>query len=451
MNKINFIPLIISLLILPEIIYASNTTPSPINLQELIEKAEPYSTLIIPRGVYYGPLIITKPLKIIGEGWPTIDGRKKGDVIIVEANDVTITGLRIINSDEWYGSDAAGIKIKANNTLIFNNIIENVLFGIYLQNSWNSIIRNNIISSFKEKSLNDRGYGVYLWYSFNNTVESNRISYSKDGIYNEHAYNNTLKNNYITNSRYGIHLMYSDDYIIKDNIVTRNLVGMALMYSINLHVINNTVANNKGLVVSEGIFIREAGNVTLRKNIIYGHFLGLDITYSPYPPETTYLRVENNLIAFNYVGVRIDSESRGKFRGNDFVENMEQILLEGYYTPNIHWEGNFWSDYKGAGDSPHVVQSIAEDLIDQNPNLRLFMYSPAYLTLELMKKTLPINPRIKAIDIYPSTKPHNNLPENISKLTPEWLIAAIILTVLPIISIILILRGGNHDRSKGGI
>lgn len=405
----------------------------------------PYGgVLLLEGGFYCGPVVIRKPMTLKGVGYPVIDGNFVGDVIVVEADNVTITGLKVVNSNPDISAESAGIKIKGNNCKVTGNVITDALFPVYLLNSKNTFVANNVLESYAKKDINERGHGIYLWYTRYTTLTNNIISNAKDGIYNEHAYNTTITKNTITNSRYGIHLMYSHNYTIKDNIVTYNLVGLALMYSYNLHVINNVVKENKGEAVSEGIFLRESGNIIVERNLIYGHVNGFVIEYSPYPPHF-YQVIRNNTVAFNYIGVRIDSQSGGVMYANNFVENLQQVVVVGIHDPKVVWVENYWSDYRGLGDVPHRVENPLEDIIDGFPQLRIFMFSPAYYALETMKKAFPFNPRIRAVDERPLTRPSQSYTINYTR-DNWWMLTATLLTVTPIIIIYAAHRRGSHER-----
>ena len=419
------------------------------DLQSVIDSAMPGETIIIPKGIYYGPVVIDKPLRIIGEGFPIIDGRGLGDVLVINSSDVVVEGLKLVNTDDWYGSEAAAIKVsEAENIVIRGNIMENVLYGVLLLNTRNSLVENNFVTGMYEKPLNDRGHCIYLWYSFNITVRDNKLTKCKDGVYNDHAYNSIVANNTVTLSRYGVHLMYSDNFTIVGNVLRGNLVGMALMYSLNLKVQDNLVGENRGVAVSEGIFLRESGDVYLFNNTIYGHLIGLDVTYTPYPPVTAQLYVKDNLIAFNYIGVSIDSDSRGYFINNSLIENLQQVELIGPERPMVIWRGNYWSDYVAVGDGIHRVADPLEDLISRYDMLRAFIYSPAYLTLETMKKAFPIDVRVKAIDEAPASEPAHEL-ENTIRMEPLWFLTAATLTAIPLSVISLVSRGGSGVRRRG--
>ncbi|MEM1946952.1 MAG: nitrous oxide reductase family maturation protein NosD [Candidatus Caldarchaeum sp.] len=406
-------------------------------LQQMVDETPSGGVLIIEQGRYCGPIVIRKTMTLKGVGYPVIDGDYRSDVVVVEADNVTISGLKIINSNPDISMEAAGIKVKGDNSRITGNVVTNALFPVYLLKSRNTVVENNTLESFANKDINERGHGIYLWYTFNTSLINNRITNSKDGIYNEHAYNTTIKGNIITRSRYGMHLMYSYNYTIADNIVSHNLVGLALMFSYNLYVANNIVKENKGEAVSEGVFLRESGNVTVERNLIYGHVNGFVIEYSPYPPRMFQL-IRNNTVAFNYIGVWIDGQSGGVMYANNFVENLQQIVVVGERNPSVTWTfegvGNYWSDYRGLGDVPHKVENPLEDIMDGFPQLRIFIFSPAYYALETMKKAFPFNPRVRAVDEKPLAKPSHSYTVNYTR-DNWWALTAALLTIISVFTV----------------
>jgi nitrous oxidase accessory protein len=71
--------------------------------------------------------------------------------------------------------------------------------------------------------------------------------------------------------------------------------------------------------------------------------------------------------------------------------------------------GNYWSDYRGwdesgdgIGDLPYVSESLFESLVDRQPLLRLFLFSPAQQAVEMAAATFPVvRPRPKLRDEAP--------------------------------------------------
>ncbi|KAB2852276.1 MAG: nitrous oxide reductase family maturation protein NosD, partial [Ignavibacterium sp.] len=74
-----------------KIIVDKNTAVNSVS--KAIEIAKPYDEIIIKSGNYKeGNIIITKPLRFIGEDSPVIDGENQHEIFTVHADDVSISG-----------------------------------------------------------------------------------------------------------------------------------------------------------------------------------------------------------------------------------------------------------------------------------------------------------------------------------------------------------------------
>ena len=71
------------------------------SIADAISRAAPGDTVRIGPGTYREQLVIDKPLTLIGEGWPVIDGGRKGDVVVIAAEWVTLRGF-VIQGFEIY-------------------------------------------------------------------------------------------------------------------------------------------------------------------------------------------------------------------------------------------------------------------------------------------------------------------------------------------------------------
>ena len=428
------------LLILPLQATASNLNPE--DLQAIIDKAGPGDMVVLTPRVYHGPVIIDKPLALIGLPGVVVDGGGANNVILVKSDNVVIKGVKVVNSYSDVAFEPAGIKVSGSrNVTISGNIIDRVIHGIYVVNSTEVVVENNVITSFAERDVNDRGHGVYLWYTKNTYVINNSISHVKDGVYSDHSTNISVKNNVVTNSRYGTHLMYTTEHVILGNEYRNNLVGMALMYSCTIRVEGNVVRENRGTAVSEGVFLREVCDVDLVKNIIVGNAVGLNIVATPYP-QSGRLVIKNNIIAFNNIGLMADIWASGVIKENDLLENAQQFYPSPGTSVSLVWEGNFWSNRKYQTGQKYLLIDPVEDLVDRYPLLRAFTYGPSYTALTMMKAVIELNPRVKAIDDSPSQEPSARI-ETAAKNSGLWPLAGGLLTFLPMTVFILAWRNAR--------
>jgi len=427
------VPLTILLLM---VLLPPHTLAQVNDLQTLVDTAEPGSVIVLQPGVYSGPVKIWKPLTIIGLSGAVVDGGGVENVMVVESDNVVLKGMKVVNSYTDVAFEPAGIKVVGSrNVTIIGNIIDRVIHGVYVVNSTEVTVTGNIITSFAERDVNNRGHGVYLWYTQNSYVINNMLSHVKDGVYSDHSNNITVKNNVVTNSRYGTHLMYTANHVIVGNEYRNNLVGMALMYSCTIHVEGNIVRENRGTVVSEGIFLREVCNVDIVRNLIVGNAIGVNIVATPYPRDGR-LVVKNNVIAFNNVGFMADIWASGVVKENDLLENAQQFYPTSGTSVSLVWEGNFWSNRKYQTGDRYLLIDPVEDLVDRYPLLRAFIYGPSYTALTMMKAVIELNPRVKAIDESPSQTPHTAIEVSAKNLS-LWPLAGGLLTFLPLAFFIL--------------
>jgi nitrous oxidase accessory protein len=114
-------------------------------LQERINATAPNETIRVEAGVHAGPVIINKPLTLIGEPGAEIRGDGTGKVVTVAANDVTLRGLRITGSGLQLSDDDAAIFVTGNHAIIENCVAADSLHGIYLKKVSGAQILNNRI------------------------------------------------------------------------------------------------------------------------------------------------------------------------------------------------------------------------------------------------------------------------------------------------------------------
>lgn len=388
---------------------------SPFDLAAAIAAAAPGTTISVPPGVYAGPLHIDRPLTLEGQEGAVIDGGGTGDVVTVSAANVTLRGLTIRNSGSSLDREHAGISGLSPNLLIENNRLENVLFGIYLKNAANSVVRNNVVLS-QDLDIARRGDGIRAWYSDHPTIEGNHVIGSRDVVvwFSPHG---IIRQNIVEQGRYGLHFMFSDDQVIEENILRGNSVGVYIMYGRTLALRDNLLIDNRG-PSGYGIGLKDADDVTTENNYIVSNRAGVYVDGSPREPNSTVI-FRRNVFAYNEIGVTmLPLVKRNVFTENIFQENGEQVAVAGNGDVIANeWaaggRGNFWSDYTGfdtngdaIGDLPYRAQSLYEDLLQKYPELRLFQLSPASSALDLAARAFPIfQPRPKLADPQPLMSP----------------------------------------------
>ncbi|WP_456379023.1 nitrous oxide reductase family maturation protein NosD [Thiolapillus sp.] len=395
------------LLLLPGIVFADNQP----TLQELIDQTLDGETLLLRPGTYAGPVVVTRPITIDGQNKAIIDAGGKGSVVVLKTDGATLKNLHLTNSGESANDIDSGVQVRGNFNVIRDNLMDNVLFGVDLQQSSNNIVKRNRISSKPDFPMGQKGDSVRLWYSFDNKILDNVSDQVRDMVV-WYSANNVISGNRTSNARYSLHFMYSRYNLVENNHYVNNAVGIFLMYSDGVVVRNNHIAHAAG-PTGVGIGFKETSDLIIEGNEILYCASGLYIDVSPYQPDTTN-RFTNNLIAYNGIGIRFLNDWHGNiFKANHFVDNLTQIVVSSGDTANRNdWEGNYWSDYEGfdqdvdgIGDSPYELYTYSDRLWQDMPYAQFFKGSPLLEVLDFLERLAPFSePRLLVRDKMPYLK-----------------------------------------------
>ncbi len=383
------------------------------SFQALVDATEEGQTLTPPPGVYAGPVVISDPITIDGRGQVTIDNQGKGTVILLDTDGAVIKGLHLTNSGSSANDLDSGVQVRGNFNVIKDNVMDEVLFGVDLQQSSGNIVRRNKITSISRIPLGQKGDSVRLWYSFNNKIQDNTIDHVRDMVV-WYSGDNLISGNTTSNSRYSLHFMYSRNNVVENNDYYNNTVGIFLMYSDGVTVRNNRIRHAAG-PTGVGIGFKETSDLIIEDNQILYCATGLYIDVSPYQPDTINI-FENNLIAYNGIGVRfLNPWHSNEFRKNNFAGNLTQIAVggRGHAMRNI-WEDNYWSDYEGfdqdgndVGDTPYKLTAYADRIWQDVPYAQFFKGSPVLEVLDFLERLAPFSePMVLVEDDTPQLLEH---------------------------------------------
>ena len=371
-----------------------------------IKTAVAHDTIAIKKGTYYEyNLLIDKPLVLIGENFPVIDGQDKGEIIRVTSDNVTVDGLFIINVGTSYTSDYAAIRVvRSDSFLIQNVVLEKLFFGIYLEKSNNGrVYHNKIIGDAKDEY--NSGNGIQLWYSKNVVVEKNIVQGARDGIYLEFSDNITINDNISTkNLRYGLHFMFSDDDVYTNNIFESNGAGVAVMFSKNIKMTGNTFKKNWG-TAAFGLLLKEINDAEISGNTFEENTIGINIEGSN---RITYSNNNfiNNGWAIKVLGVCYDNS----FLKNNFLYNSFDVSYNSNINDNV-FEQNYWSNYtgydldkNGIGDIPYRPVKLFSYIVNKTPESIVLLRSLFMDIIDFSEKVSPVFTPDNLVDAKPSMK-----------------------------------------------
>ncbi|MFO8109402.1 MAG: NosD domain-containing protein [Thermoplasmata archaeon] len=257
-------------------------------------------------------------------------------------------GNRLFNNTALYGDIGLYLNKGDNNLVRYNNFSDNRLhlngMGMYLSFSYNNTISGNT-------ALDNGRNGIYLGYSDRNEIYDNELSNSdQSGIYLSHSnfneiYNNSFKENYRGVSLYG-----AGGNVIYDNIMENNRGG-ASGYGLFLssgstgnHLLLNTVTHNdNGIGISSDNNVVEGNTVTsnTRHGIyVYSGLNRISNNHISNNERGVYLWLgsNDNMIIENHIfnnvyGLEASrSSNKNVVAGNDFVGNNVSVLLDSEYT-----------------------------------------------------------------------------------------------------------------------
>lgn len=364
-------------------------------LQPWLDTALPGATIRLPPGTYRGPAIISKPLTLEGDGKVVIDAGGRGSVLTVRADDVTLRGLTLRGSGDSHDQLDSGLMAEGSRLLIENNVIEDVLFGISLHRSTDSIVRRNRIRS-RPVDAADRGDGLRLWYSTGNRIEGNEFAQMRD-VTVSNSPHNRFTGNTIRDSRRGLNLLFAQRSLVADNLFENNSSGITALNSDGLIIRRNRILHSMS-ASGAGIALKEISAALIEGNEIVHCAHGIMADSSTHPLNR--IVFIDNLIAHNVTGIHFYGVRGSHIAlGNTFRSNLWPVSIVGEGDAmNDSWIGNSWDDYEGfdrnadgIGDQPHERYAWADRIWIETPSAKFFRNSPVLELLDFLERLAPFS------------------------------------------------------------
>jgi nitrous oxidase accessory protein len=395
-----------------------------------LARAQENATIDVPAGIYRGPFIIDRSVRLRAAGAAHLVGDGRTHTLAIRAADVVLDGFEISGSGLDLGQDHAAVHVTGERAVIVNNRIHDALHGIYVRQADGARIEGNTIAGthvveqvadpFAAKGTpaegelctvdlnqNRRGNGVHIWNSSHHLVAKNRIRDTRDGVYFSFVDNSDVRDNDIEGVRYGLHYMYSDDNRFEDNVFRDNAAGAALMSSHDIVLRRNQFLANQGHR-SYGVLLQTVESSLLEENRISGNTVGVFF-------ESGHgNRLLGNHIERNHIGIHVSDSSDGnQFAGNRFLGNLHTVETTGGNLTS-RWEangrGNYWDgaamldlDRDGIADVPHRELDLFGALRRDLPAIGLLAGSPAERLLRFVHARLALPGLAGVIDPAPLT------------------------------------------------
>ncbi|NGP88768.1 nitrous oxide reductase family maturation protein NosD [Fodinibius halophilus] len=403
-NKITGLLIVLLLLLSVQLVQSQPVVVSSgSSIKEGVSRAEPGDTLIIEEGLYNEyDIKVDKPLTILGDGDVVIDGNRKGFILVITADDVTVKNLEVKHASTSFMEDYAGILIEqTDNTVIENVTLTDNYFAIYLAKSTNSVIRNNHITASAKRETQS-GNAIHLWYSKDVTIEDNYVTGHRDGLYFEFVEGATISGNVSENNiRYGIHFMYSDHCRYEDNTFRNNGGGVAVMYTSHVEIINNRFEDNWGSS-AYGMLLKEINRSKIIGNEFYNNSVGL------YIEATSRNEFKHNTFRQNGWAVKLMANSTDNiFTKNNFIANSFEVATNSMKNYN-EFNNNYWSHYEGydldrdgIGDVPHRPVRLFSILVEKQPQSLLLLRSLLIDILDAAERIMPVLTPETLVDSQP--------------------------------------------------
>lgn len=384
-------PEMLSLLLQVATLTVTPGGPIP-TIAEALRVAPAGSRIVVRAGTYReSGLAVDRPLELVGEGRPVVDGGERGQVFTVTAPGVTIRGFAIRNTGRSAVEDRAGIRLEgADGCVVADNHLSGTFFGIYLARTAGCRVEGNQIAGTNlSEALS--GNAIHLWNSREVTITGNTLTGHRDGIYLEFAKASIITGNTSHgNLRYGLHYMFSDSSAYRGNTFRANGAGVAVMYTRHVVMADNRFEDNRGQAAF-GLLLKDITDSRLSGNLFADNTVGL------YIEGSDRVVIHDNILRRNGWAVKLMANSTDNlFTGNRFEANSFDVTTNGRQHSS-RFEGNSWDQYRGydldgdgTGDIPFRPVRLFAYLVARHDAVLVLQRSLFVDLLDAAERVLPV-------------------------------------------------------------
>lgn len=224
---------------------------------------------------------------------------------------------------------------KDNGVVISGNIIDNTyLDGVYSKDSSNVTITDNVISNTgRTGAPTERGNGIRLDGGTNNVISNNNITATKwDGIKVVTSNGVQVTGNDIYDlNRSGVSIDRSAGAVVSDNAINNILLGVWSYHNSDIQITDNNITNIKASVNGNGIQSYEDNGVVISGNTISNAYLN-----GIYSLGSTNLEIiDNNIEGSGTNGIALNNvKGVVTVDSNTITESHSNGILAYYSTVN---------------------------------------------------------------------------------------------------------------------
>ena len=373
------------------------------SLGEAVRRAAPGARIVVHAGTYREPpILIDRPLTVVGEGRPVIAGVAPATLIRVVADDVRIEGLVLTTIEASYVEDRAGVRFERVHRCAAERIeVVDAPYGIQVSESSDCRIAGNTIRGAGARQRAP-GNAIHLWNARRMTLVDNVVSGHRDGLYFEFVQDATIDGNVSEhNLRYGLHFMFSHGCAYRRNRFVSNGAGVAVMYTHDVTIERNEFLENRG-PTAYGLLLKDISDSRVQGNRFQHNTVALLIEGGGR------LTTTQNRFVGNGWGVKLMANSAGnRFEGNVFDGNSFDMTTNSRSTEAVV-SGNWWDRYTGydvdrdgRGDIPYRPVRLFSLLVATHPSSVVLMRGTFVDLLDAAERTLPVLTPNTLVDAAP--------------------------------------------------